>query len=116
MIVGNALERIDSILNVEEITDNTNPQTPKDYSVEFKDVVFRYKDATRNAIDGISLKIPSGAHVAFVGPSGGGKTTLSSLVSRFWDTTEGEILIGGVDVRNIPQKELSKIVSFVFRR
>lgn len=115
MIVGNALDRIDSILNVEEITDNQNPQSPKDYSVEFKDVVFRYKDATRNAIDGISLKIPSGAHVAFVGPSGGGKTTLSSLVSRFWDTTEGEILIGGVDVRNIPQKELSKIVSFVFQ-
>ncbi|MBQ4230590.1 MAG: ABC transporter ATP-binding protein [Salinivirgaceae bacterium] len=115
MIVENSLLRINSVLDVEEMRDAENPQTPSDYSVEFQNVKFRYKDATRNALDGISLTIPSGGHVAFVGPSGGGKTTSASLVSRFWDVAEGRILIGGVDVRDIPQARLSEIVSFVFQ-
>lgn len=115
MIVENSLSRINSVLDVKEIEETTNPQEPVDYSVEFQDVKFRYAGAENNALDGISLKIPSGNHVAFVGPSGGGKTTSASLVSRFWDATEGKILIGGVDVKDIPQKRLSEIVSYVFQ-
>ena len=61
------------------------------------------------------MKIPSGSQVAFVGPSGGGKTTAASLISRFWDVKEGEILIGGVNVKNIASEKLSEIVSFVFQ-
>ena len=76
MIVENSLSRINSVLDVKEIEETTNPQEPVDYSVEFQDVKFRYNGAENNALDGISLKIPSGNHVAFVGPSGGGKTTL----------------------------------------
>ena len=115
MIVENSLNRIDTVLDVEENKESDNPQTPDDYSVEFQDVKFHYKDATKNALDGISLKIPSGAHVAFVGPSGGGKTTSASLVSRFWDADNGKIMIGGVDVKDIATEKLSEIVSFVFQ-
>ncbi len=115
MIVENALNRINSILDVKENTETANPQEPKDYSIEFQDVKFSYEGATKNALNGISLKITSGKHVAFVGPSGGGKTTSASLVSRFWDTTEGKILIGGVDVKDISTEKLSEIVSYVFQ-
>ena len=115
MIVETALSRIDTVLDVKENEETKNPLTPSDYSVEFQDVKFHYDGATKNALDGISLKIPSGAHVAFVGPSGGGKTTSASLVSRFWDTDEGQILIGGVNVKNIATEKLSEIVSFVFQ-
>lgn len=115
MIVSNAFSRIDSVLNVAELKDSETPQFPKDNSVEFQNVSFRYDGATKKAVDGISIKIAVGSQVAFVGPSGGGKTTLASLVSRFWDVTEGKILIGGVDVRDIPQAKLSETVSFVFQ-
>ena len=115
MIVENSLNRIDTVLDVEENKESDKPQIPNNYSVEFQDVKFHYKDATKNALDGISLKIPSGAHVAFVGPSGGGKTTSASLVSRFWDADNGKIMIGGVDVKDIATEKLSEIVSFVFQ-
>ena len=68
-----------------------------------------------NAIDGITLDIKPGEHVAFVGPSGGGKTTLASLIARFWDVKEGSIKIGGVDVKDIATNELMKQVSYVFQ-
>ena len=115
MIVGNAFARIDTVLDVPETKESNNPKIPNDFSVEFSNVTFRYKDSTKNAVDGISMKIPAGSQVAFVGPSGGGKTTSASLVSRFWDVTDGKILIGGVDVKDIPQAKLSEIVSFVFQ-
>jgi ATP-binding cassette subfamily B protein len=115
MIVGNAFARIDTVLDVPETKESNDPKIPNDFSVEFSNVTFRYQDSTKNAVDGISMKIPAGSQVAFVGPSGGGKTTSASLVSRFWDVTDGKILIGGVDVKDIPQAKLSEIVSFVFQ-
>jgi len=115
MVVGTAFARIDSVLGVAENKESENPQLPTDNSVEFQNVTFRYAGSDRNAVDGISLKIAAGSQVALVGPSGGGKTTTASLVSRFWDTTGGRVLIGGVDVRDIPQARLSEIVSFVFQ-
>ena len=66
-------------------------------------------------MDQVSIKIHAGEHVAFVGPSGGGKTTLASVVARFWDVNSGSVKIGGVDVRDIPKEELMNMVSFVFR-
>lgn len=75
---------------------------------------FRYEDAAKDALHNINLKIREGEHVAFVGPSGGGKSTLASLIARFFDATEGKIRIGGVDVRDIPSKQLMDMVSFVF--
>ena len=84
-------------------------------SITFENVSFRYEDAVKDALHNINLKIREGEHVAFVGPSGGGKSTLASLIARFFDATEGQIRIGGVDVRDIPSKQLMDMVSFVFQ-
>ena len=78
-------------------------------------VSFPYENASKDAQHQISLHIKDGEHVAFVGPSGGGKTTLASLAARFFDTTEGTVRIGGVDVRDIPSEKLMEKVSFVFQ-
>ena len=87
----------------------------EDSSVTFENVSFRYENASKDALHQISLQIKDGEHVAFVGPSGGGKTTLASLAARFFDTTEGTVRIGGVDVHDIPSEKLMEKVSFVFQ-
>lgn len=114
MVIGDAIERIDSVLNAEPMSVGNNPQNPKDASVELENVHFSY-DGKKEAVSGISLKIKDGQTVAFVGPSGGGKSTLASLISRFFDVNSGSIKIGGVDVRDIPKDELMNTVSFVFQ-
>ena len=114
MIVNDALQRIDSVLNLQPLSETTKPKKPNDYSVTLEDVCFRY-DEEKEALRHISLSIPAGQTVALVGPSGGGKTTLASLVSRFFDPQDGKIRIGGVDIRDIPKKELMNTVSFVFQ-
>lgn len=115
LIVADAMSRIDSILEMEPLPETDHPKHPKDNSVELSGVSFRYKDAERNALENISLTIKPGEHVAFVGPSGGGKTTLASIVARFWDTDSGSVKIGGVNVKDIPKEELMDTVSFVFQ-
>jgi len=115
LIVADAMSRIDSILEMEPLPETDYPKHPKDNSVELSRVSFRYKDAKRNALENISLTIRPGEHVAFVGPSGGGKTTLASIVARFWDVREGSVKIGGVNVKDIPKEELMDTVSFVFQ-
>lgn len=115
LIVADAMSRIDSILEMEPLPETDYPKHPKDNSVELSGVSFRYKDAERNALENISLTIRPGEHVAFVGPSGGGKTTLASIVARFWDVREGSVKIGGVNVKDIPKEELMDTVSFVFQ-
>lgn len=114
MVIGDAIERIDSVLNAEPMSVGNNPQMPKDASVELESVHFSY-DGKKEVISDISLKIKCGQTVAFVGPSGGGKSTLASLISRFFDVNSGSIKIGGVDVRDIPKDELMNTVSFVFQ-
>lgn len=115
LIVADAMSRIDSILEMKPLPEAGNPQHPKDNSVELDDVSFRYKDADRDALDHISLKIRPGEHIAFVGPSGGGKTTLAGIVARFWDVNRGSVKIGGADVKDISKEELMNTVSFVFQ-
>lgn len=115
MLVEDALNRMDNILNVEPLVDNGKNEQPKDASIAIEDVTFTYDENKGNAIDHISMHIKEGEHVAFVGPSGGGKTTLASLVARFWDVKSGSIRIGGVDVKNMDPKELMKQVSYVFQ-
>ena len=115
LIVADAMSRIDSILEMEPLPETDHPKHPKDNSVELSGVSFRYKDAERNALENISLTIKPGEHVAFVGPSGGGKTTLASIVARFWDVNSGSVKIGGVNVKDIPKEELMDTVSFVFQ-
>ena len=87
---------------------------PKDGSVELEQVHFSY-NGEKDVLNGISISIPAGQTVAFVGPSGGGKTTLANLISRFFDPQSGTVRVGGVDVRDIPKEELMNTVSFVFQ-
>ena len=114
MVIGDAIERIDSVLNAEPMSVGNNSHKPKSASVELESVHFSY-DGKKEVISDISLKIKGGQTVAFVGPSGGGKSTLASLISRFFDVNSGSIKIGGVDVRDIPKDELMNTVSFVFQ-
>ena len=115
LMVRDAINRMDGILNMEPLPEPADGQTPKDTSVELDKVVFSYAGADKNAVDGISLKIASGEHVAFVGPSGGGKTTLASLIARFWDVNSGAVKIGGVNVKDINSETLMNEVSYVFQ-
>lgn len=115
MIVEDALGRIDAILNMKSLDELEDKEEPKDSSIAFRDVTFQYEGAEREAVSHVNLSIKPGEHVAFVGPSGGGKTTLASLVPRFFDVTGGTLEIGGVDVKKITQDKLMDMVSFVFQ-
>ena len=115
MIVEDALMRIDGILNKKPLVQSTAKMTPNDTSICFEGVSFRYEGASKDALKNINLEIRAGEQVAFVGPSGGGKTTIARLIARFHDVTKGSIKIGGVDVKDIEQKKLMDTVSFVFQ-
>ena len=115
LIVADAISRIESILEKKPLPETAHAQEPENNSITFENVSFRYEDAGRDALHQINLAIKEGEHVAFVGPSGGGKTTLASLVARFFDTTEGRILIGNKDVKEISSRQLMDMVSFVFQ-
>ena len=114
MIVADALSRIDSVLDAEPVSVSGEPQHPKDGSVKLSDVHFSY-DGETEVIKGVSMDIKAGQTVALVGPSGGGKSTLASLMCRFFDVQSGSISVGGADVREIPKEELMDTVSFVFQ-
>lgn len=115
MIVEDALNRMNELIDVDELPENVNGEKIKDASIKLENVTFAYDKSEKNAIDGITLDIKSGEHIALVGPSGGGKTTLASLIARFWDIGQGSISIGGVNVKNIKTSELMDNVSYVFQ-
>ena len=115
MIVEDALTRIDGILNKKPLTQSAAKKMPKDTSICFDGVSFQYEGASKDALKNINLEIRAGEQIAFVGPSGGGKTTIARLIARFHDVTKGNIKIGGVDVKDIEQKKLMDTVSFVFQ-
>ena len=115
MLVEDALSRINGILDRKPLEQTADKKHPVDTSITFDNVSFRYTGAANDALHDVSFKINAGDQVAFVGPSGGGKTTIARLIARFADVTEGNILIGGVNVKNIDEKELMDIVSFVFQ-
>ena len=114
MVVADALQRIDSVLDAAPVPVCAQPQHPQDSSVVLQDVHFSY-DGKTDVIKGISMDIKPGQTVALVGPSGGGKSTLASLICRFFDVQGGSVSIGGADVRNISKEELMDTVAFVFQ-
>ena len=114
LVVADALARVDSVLDAEPVPENDHPRHPKDASVSLKDMHFSY-DGKTDVIKGVSLKIQPGQMVAFVGPSGGGKSTLANLICRFFDVQSGSVRVGGADVRDIPKEELMDTISFVFQ-
>ena len=114
MIVQDAITRIDSVLQSPPLSQPSAPQHPKDSSVTLDHVTFSY-DGAKNALEDVSLSIGAGQTAAFVGPSGGGKSTLAALVARFFDPQSGSISIGGVNVKDIDKNKLIDTVSFVFQ-
>lgn len=117
MLASCALDSIEAILNENPLVDPINPQKPKNHSIKFEGVYFDYEnaDGDEHILNDVNLKINENETVALVGPSGGGKTTIASLIPRFWDVNQGSIKVGDVDVRDISTKELMKNISFVFQ-
>ena len=115
MIVADALSRIHSILDVAPLPEPRSGKVPKNNAVSLENVTFRYTGGTADALKEVSIQVGAGETVALVGPSGGGKTTVAGLISRFWDVTSGAIQIGGVNVKDIPKETLMDTVAYVFQ-
>lgn len=114
MIVGDAIGRIDEVLNEKPLPESKVDNIPKDNGITLEHVSYSY-DGEKNALNDVSLSIKPGQTVALVGASGGGKTTLANIVTRFFDPQKGHILIGSIDIRDIPKEILMNKVSFVFQ-
>lgn len=114
MIVSDAMGRIDEVLGEKPLSESPVNNIPSDNSIVLEHVTYSY-DGEKNALDDISLRIKPGQTIALVGASGGGKTTLANIVTRFFDPDEGRILIGNTDIREIPKETLMNKVSFVFQ-
>ena len=114
MIVGDAINRIDEVLREKPLPESTVNNEPKDNGIILEHVSYSY-DGKKNALNNVSLTIQPGQTVALVGASGGGKTTLANLITRFFDTQKGRVLIGNTDIRDIPKETLMNKVSFVFQ-
>ncbi len=117
MLVEDALHRIGEVMAMEPLPETASPRQPRDHGIVLADVSFAYPSARGRsaAVSHVSLEVKAGEHVAFVGPSGGGKTTLASLVARFWDADSGVVSVGGVDVKQIAKHTMMDTVSFVFQ-
>ena len=111
--IKEAVARIDNILYQKELTCDEN-KSPAAYDVEFENVTFSYTGKT-NAVEKVSFKAQPGSINAIVGHSGGGKSTLMELLLRFYDVNEGAIKIGGINIKNISQKNLMNLISYVFQ-
>ena len=103
MIVGDAISRIDEVLQEKPLPESAVNKEPKDNGVILEHVSYSY-DGKKNALNDVSLTIQPGQTVALVGASGGGKTTLANLITRFFDSQKGLVLIGNTDIRDIPKK------------
>ena len=111
--VDHAVVKAQNILNLPEMDIDGKDITPKNFDIILENVDFSYEN--RKIIDNVSLHIPEKTTTAIVGPSGGGKTTLCHLISRFWDVDSGRILFGGTDVKEYSMDSLMKNFSFVFQ-
>ena len=115
MLAEDALSRIAEVMDAPTLSVSDDPQEPAGNGIEFRDVSFSYSGSDAKALDGVSFSVPAGSTVALVGPSGGGKTTAASLIPRFWDVSQGAVLVGGADVRDIDPHVLMDHVAFVFQ-
>ena len=117
MAAKSAVTRIEGILNEQPLAEPSKAASkqPKDSSVSFEHVSFVYPGTTEKALDDITFEVPAGKTVALVGASGSGKSTAAKLIPRFFDVTEGRILVGGADVRDIDKQTLMSKIAFVFQ-
>lgn len=114
-IAEQAIDRLDDLLDYAVLSDSGQAKDIKNHSLEFKEAVFSYEGSGKRAVDKISFQLKEGETIALVGASGGGKTTIARLAARFWDVDEGEVLVGGFNVKDIPKKDLMDNISFVFQ-
>ncbi|RQV08986.1 ABC transporter ATP-binding protein [Burkholderia cenocepacia] len=117
-VLRSARGQLDAVLEVldeKPMPEPADPQRPRDASVEMRDVGFRYAPGAPDVLQRVNMKIEPGSMVALVGASGSGKTTMVRLIARFFDVSEGSVLIGGVDVRNIAGAQLAKQISQIFQ-
>lgn len=116
MQIDGNVARMDEILNIPEMPETANPQKPQGEDVIFDHVSFTYTgNSEEKALEQVSFSAKQGQITAIVGPSGGGKSTIANLISRFWDVSDGKITIGGIDLRDMAQSDLMRQVSFVFQ-
>ncbi len=115
MLASDAVGRIEGILNERALEKPASPKVPQGADISLENVSFTYPNSDKKAIDNVTVNIKEGQTVAFVGPSGGGKTTLATFIPRFWDVDSGTVKIGGIDVRDIENAELMNNISFVFQ-
>lgn len=115
MIAKQAIDRVDDLFAYPEMKYPDKPKTMKGNTIEFKNVVFAYEGAEKNALDGVSFTVSEGETIALVGPSGGGKTTIARLAARFFDVKSGEVLLGGENVKNLSKVDVMNHISFVFQ-
>lgn len=115
MIVAEALSKTNRILAIAPLSVPSDAKRPENNELVLHNVRFRYPNASRFAVDGVSLSVKPGQKIALVGSSGGGKTTTASLMARFFDVTDGAITLGNVDIRNIRKHDLMNRISFVFQ-
>ncbi|MCR4769985.1 MAG: ABC transporter ATP-binding protein/permease [Bacteroidaceae bacterium] len=117
--INEGVKRIDDVLNEKKLEETAQPIKPHTYDIEFRNVSFSYEDKHSNAetiaLSNVSFVATQGKITALVGPSGAGKSTIANLIPRFWDVTSGEILIGGINIKNIATPDLLEMVSFVFQ-
>jgi ATP-binding cassette subfamily B protein len=109
-----AAGRIAEVMETRPLPESPQPRVPESYAITFDNVRFGYGTG-RTVLDGVSFRMPERGMTALVGPSGGGKTTITSLIARFWDVDGGNISIGGVNIRDIPQENLNGLFSVVFQ-
>ena len=114
MIVTDAIERIDQVMNEKPLESSDKSENPNGFDIELDNASFSY-DGERNAIDGVSMRIENGKKTCLVGPSGGGKSTILSLIARFYDVNSGRVLIGGTDIKAISKETLMDNISFVLQ-
>jgi ATP-binding cassette subfamily B protein len=115
LIATQAIERFDNLLDYPQMESGKSQEKSVSNEIEFNNVSFSYDSKDKKAIDGISFRVKEGETIALVGPSGGGKTTIARLAARFWDADEGEVLIGGMNVKDINKEKLMKKISFIFQ-
>lgn len=114
-LIDAGFSKVKEILNLKDLQTIKPNLIPKNFSIEFENVDFAYKDSLQNALKNVNFFVEQGSTTAFVGMSGSGKTTATKMLMRYDDPQAGKIKIGGVDIKNMSQKELLSHLSFVFQ-
>lgn len=115
MAAKSAVTRIEAVLKEQPLPETEKAKKPQDSSVTFENVTFRYPDSDENVLENVTFSIPQGKTVALVGASGSGKSTAAKLIPRFYDATQGSVLVGGVNVKNMDKHTLMNQIAFVFQ-